>query len=196
MMQRGDKAEALARLREEARMAGRHETGFAFGEGSPEARLMIVGEAPGRREAELGKPFVGASGKLLDRLLEAARIDRDEVWITNVVKWRPTREEGGRVNRAPRAAEVAADSAWLERELEVIRPRVVLCLGIRAASSLIHPDFKMNAERGKWFPGPLGSRAMASFHPAYVLRQQGADGEQLIDLMQQDFREIGKAIER
>jgi len=186
---------ALARLREEAELAHRNQGSFVFGEGSPYARLVIVGEAPGEEEAETGRPFVGRAGKLLDGLLAQVTIARSEVWITNVVKHRPTRAVDDRlVNRPPTAAEVRADLAWLQRELEILQPRVILCLGNLAASTLIHKNFKMTEERGRWFEGPYGSRILASYHPAFVLRRRGPEQERLLEEVRRDLHEVKRAI--
>src|SRR5436305_6907295 len=123
----------LDELRREAVAAGIQ----VFGEGNPRARLMIVGEAPGREEAAAGRPFVGPSGQVLNRLLERLSIPRQDIWITNTVKTRPVVPAGfGRENRPPRAGEIAEHRAILEREIRIIRPRVIVCLGAIAASAL------------------------------------------------------------
>jgi uracil-DNA glycosylase len=164
----------LAQLRQEAMAAGVQ----VFGEGNPRARIMIVGEAPGREEVAAGRPFVGPAGQVLNRMLERLGIPRQEIWITNTVKTRPVVAPGlGRENRPPRAGEIAEHRAILEREIQIIRPRVIVCLGGIAASALIHRDFKMRQERGQWFPGPEGARVVATYHPSYLLRLRGPDYE-------------------
>lgn len=169
-------------------------TSLVWGEGNPDAAIVIVGEAPGAQEDRLGRPFVGMAGQLLDRELAMAGISRDEVYITNVVKCRPTSSQGGtRANRPPTAHDIAAWRDLLMRELELISPAVVLCLGAVAASTLIHPGFAMNAERGKWFDGPFGSRAMATFHPAYLLRRQQYGGGEALRLFREDL-EAARAV--
>src|SRR5207248_1875622 len=144
-------------------------------EGSPDARLGLVGEAPGETEAREGRPFVGRAGRLLDHELAAVGIERGALWISNVVKCRPTREEGGRVaNRPPTMREVRAWLPLLEEELDILRPRVILCLGGIAAKALIRPDFGMMRERGTWTEAPAIPRfpwlraISATFHPAYL----------------------------
>jgi uracil-DNA glycosylase len=182
-----DKESAMAALRERARDAHPGEA-FAFGEGSPDADLVVVGEAPGEEEARAGRPFVGPAGKILDELLQSVGLDRSRIWITNVVKTRPTRTVGKRVvNRAPQVGEVQADRPWLEEELQIIQPRVVLCLGNVAASALIHRDFRMNAEHGRGFQGPLEARTMATFHPAWILRQVGTERDRAMEMTRADF---------
>ncbi|MBI3979423.1 MAG: uracil-DNA glycosylase [Chloroflexi bacterium] len=195
-MTEGNRAGALAALRAEA-LGGPAGPGLVFGRGNPNARLMIVGEAPGEQEVRQGQPFVGQAGKLLDRLLADAGIDRSEGWVTNVVKHRPTAGLGGSVvNRPPRADEIAADLPWLEREIEVVRPRVILALGNLAARTLIHSRFKMGAEHGRWFPGRFGSQVLATYHPAYVLRRTGQDREEVLRLVRQDLARVGDVLHR
>jgi len=188
-----DRTSRLAEVAAEAREIGAQVTGA----GNPDARLMLVGEAPGKQEVVQGKPFVGPAGKVLDRLLDRLAIPRSELWISNVVKIRPlavgTQHE---VNRPPTAAEVATYRSFVEREIEIIRPRVVACLGSVAASALIHRDFKIRDERGCWFPGPNGTRLLATFHPSYLLRLTGPDYETARDAMLADLsRAWGEAVE-
>lgn len=179
-----DRETALARLREEAAALGAE----VAGEGSLAARLMLVGEAPGKEEARTHRPFVGPAGNVLNRVLERLSIPRSEIWITNVVKIRPTATgDRGEVNRPPTRAEIATWRAVLDREIEIIRPSVVVCLGAVAASALIHPDFRMRQERGQWFPGPEGARAIATYHPSYLLRLRGPSYEVARDEMLADL---------
>ena len=165
------------------------------GEGSPTARLVIVGEAPGRDEALQGRPFVGAAGRLLTEMLAEAGLKRDEVWITNTVKHRPiVRSAGGERNRPPTAAEIQAYLPILVRELQIIHSRLVLCLGNVPASTLIRKDFKMTRDHGLFFPGPSGSRAMGTYHPAYLLRLQGQAREEVLDEVRADLRAVVAAL--
>lgn len=195
-MEREEKAAALQQLKEEALRSERGGEGFVFGEGSPAARLVIVGEAPGPEEERQGRPFVGRAGEMLNYLLDLAGISRGETWITNVVKRHPTRIVAGRpVTRAPTAAEIKADRVWLERELAIIEPQVVLCLGGVAASAVIGKDYRLWAGHGRWFAGPAGTRATATFHPAYILRQRGADREKLVALARDDLLAVKRALE-
>ncbi len=147
-----------------------------FGEGSLNSRLAIVGEAPGKREVEEGRPFVGNAGKLLDKLLEEARIDRSKVYVTNIVKVRPTKESGGRTtNRPPRAGEIKEGIEVLREELGLVKPKVLILLGSTPAKGLIKKSFTLKSERGIPFDSELGLPALATYHPAYLLRLRGAD---------------------
>lgn len=146
-----------------------------FGEGNPNAPLVFVGEGPGQNEDATGRPFVGRAGILLDECLRENGMTRRHVYICNVIKCRACLVDGGRVkNRAPRTDEVGACRDWLDQQLRIIKPLVIVCLGGPAASSLIHPAFRMMAERGQWFnSSPYCRYIMAALHPAFVLRQEG-----------------------
>ncbi len=147
-----------------------------FGEGAVGAKIMLVGEGPGESEDKVGRPFVGRAGMLLDRALLEAGIIREQIWVTNIVRSRPVRKENDALhNRAPLAGEVKACEIWMEAELKYVQPRVVVCLGAVPAHYLIHRNFRLNAERGRLFEVD-GSRRLATFHPAYVLRLRGRDG--------------------
>jgi uracil-DNA glycosylase family 4 len=179
-----DRAARLASLRTRAEHAGAE----VFGEGDPAARLMLVGEAPGSAEAEAHRPFVGPAGLVLNRLLDRLSIPRSALWITNVVKIRPVAEGlRTKVNRPPTATEIATFQAILDEEISLIRPRVIVCLGSVAASTLIHPSFRVVSERGEWHPGPFGARVMATYHPAYLLRRRGPGYESARDEMLADL---------
>ncbi len=147
-----------------------------FGEGSLNSRLAVVGEAPGKREVEEGRPFVGNAGKLLDKLLEEAGIDRSKVYVTNIVKVRPTKESGGRTtNRPPRAGEIKEGIEVLREELGLVKPKVLILLGSTPAKGLIKKSFTLKSGRGIPFDSELGLPALATYHPAYLLRLRGAD---------------------
>ncbi len=149
-------------------------THVVFGDGNPEAPLMIIGEGPGQNEDATGRPFVGRAGVLLDACLKENGISRKHIYITNVVRCRPKLVEAGRVtNRPPTPEEVKACSYWLEETIAAIDPLVILCLGAPSANSIIHKGFKMTQERGQWFESKFVRYAMASWHPAYILRLQG-----------------------
>ena len=164
------------------------------GQGSPSARLVIVGEAPGREEELAGRPFVGAAGRLLNELLTEAGIRRGDVWISNVVKLRPTISSAGTVrNRPPTAAEIREYLPILGEELEVLRPQLILSLGNVASNVLISKVFKMTRDRGRFFPGPYGSRVMATYHPAYLLRLQGQAREEVLEQVREDLRTLARA---
>jgi DNA polymerase len=145
-----------------------------FGEGSAEAPLMLIGEGPGQNEDATGRPFVGRSGVLLDQCLRENGIARKHIYICNVVRCRACMLEAGRLkNRPPTPEEARACAPWLEQTIEIIQPLVILCLGAPAASAIIHKGFRMMQERGQWFETRYARYAMASLHPAYILRQEG-----------------------
>ena len=150
-------------------------TKVVFGDGNADSPLMLIGEGPGMNEDATGLPFVGRAGTLLDECLREAGMLRKHIYLTNVVKCRATLEEGGRLkNRPPRADEAGACvSLWLEKQIAVIQPSVILCLGAPAANAIIHRSFKMTQERGQWFESKYVRHAMAALHPAYILRQEG-----------------------
>jgi len=137
--------------------------GVVFGEGNPRAQIMFVGEGPGAEEDRLGRPFVGAAGQLLDRIIAAAGWQREEVYIANVVKCRPPG------NRQPLKDEIDSCLPLLEKQVQLINPRIIVCLGAIAAKALIRPSFSITRERGCWHQ--QGSRMiMPTFHPAALLR--------------------------
>jgi DNA polymerase len=146
-------------------------TQTVFGEGSPNARLMLVGEQPGNDEDLAGRPFVGPAGKLLDRALEDAGIDRGSVYVTNVVKhfkWEPRGKR--RIHKTPNRGEIAACRPWLDAEIALVRPRAIVCLGATAAQTLIGPKFKVTAHRGELIPTALADFLLATVHPSSILR--------------------------
>src|SRR5439155_6324237 len=146
-------------------------TQTVFGEGSRKARLMFVGEQPGHEEDLAGHPFVGPAGRLLDRALVEAGIDRSTVYVTNVVKhfkWEPRGKR--RIHAKPNAGEIAACRPWLDAELAVLEPKVLVCLGATAAQALLGRGFRVSAERGRWVKSPLAPFVLASVHPSSILR--------------------------
>lgn len=151
-------------------------THVVFGEGNPNAPLVLVGEGPGQNEDATGRPFVGRAGVLLDECLREAGMTRKHVYICNIIKCRACIMEGGRLkNRPPRQDEIDACAPWLDQQLTIIHPLVIVCLGAPAANTLIHKNFRMTQERGQWFTTCKYSRyVMAALHPAYILRQDGA----------------------
>lgn len=154
-----------------------------FADGNPEAAVMVIGEAPGQEEDRAGLPFVGKSGKLLDRMLASIGLDRDTVYITNVVPWRPVE------NRKPTPDEVAVCMPFVSRHIELVDPQVLLLLGGASASALLARHEGINRLRGRWFdyasPGlPRPVPALATFHPAYLLRTPAAKREAWRDLLQ------------
>jgi DNA polymerase len=145
-----------------------------YGEGDPCAQLMVVGEGPGETEDLLGRPFVGRAGELLDKMLAAIGLPREDVYICNTVKCRPTFHEGGKLrNRAPTPHEMENCRAYLDEQIEIISPAVILALGAPAAKSFLGNAFAITKGRGRWYDGPNGIPLMVTFHPAYVLRQGG-----------------------
>ena len=162
-----------------------------FGEGNPTSPLVLVGEGPGDQEDATGRPFVGRAGQLLDQALLEHGLTREHVYICNTVKCRACDWVDGRpVNRAPTDAEAAACRQWLMPQLEAIAPKVILCVGAPSAKNLIKKDFKITAERGKYFPCAYARTALATLHPAYVLRQQSASNDGGYSLLVAD---IGRA---
>jgi uracil-DNA glycosylase family protein len=149
-----------------------------FGEGDVNAKAMLVGQGPGVYEEQMGRPFVGPAGTLLNQALDEVGLVRDQLWLTNVIKCRAVRQEKGRlVDRAPSAAELKACRPWLEGELAIVQPRIVVCIGVPSAHALIDKKFKISEEHGQFRDGPDGRRLMAVFHPAYVLRLRSVDEE-------------------
>jgi DNA polymerase len=154
-----------------------------FADGNSEAEIMVIGEAPGQQEDRQGLPFVGRSGKLLDRMLASIGLDRDSVYITNVVPWRPVE------NRKPTHDEVAMCLPFISRHIELVDPRLMILLGGASASALLARHEGINRLRGRWFdyssPGlPRPVPAMATFHPAYLLRTPAAKRDAWRDLVQ------------
>ncbi len=146
-------------------------TQTVFGEGARTARIMFVGEQPGDAEDLAGEPFVGPAGKLLDKCLLAAGIDRRDAYVTNVVKhfkWEPRGKR--RIHSKPNASEIRACKPWLDQELLIVRPRVLVCLGATAARALLGRTFKVTQQRGVLLPSDLAPRVMATVHPSSLLR--------------------------
>src|SRR2546423_10174392 len=138
-------------------------TQTVFGEGGPKPRVVLVGEQPGDQEDLQGRPFVGPAGKILDRALEEAGIDRKEIYVTNAVKhfkWEPRGKR--RIHKKPNSLEITACKPWLEAEIDLLRPNVIVCLGATAAQALLGRQFKVSTERGVWVPSPLAPFVMAT----------------------------------
>src|SRR3954470_17769041 len=151
-------------------------TQTVFGEGARTAALMFVGEQPGDQEDLTGHPFVGPAGKLLDRALAEAGIDRATVYVTNVVKhfkWEPRGKR--RIHKKPGAREIAACRPWLDTEIALVRPRAIVCLGATAAQALLGAAFKVTAHRGTFIESPLAPLVLATVHPSSLLRAPDAD---------------------
>jgi len=146
-------------------------TQTVFGEGERRAVAMLVGEQPGNDEDLAGRPFVGPAGKILDRALEAVGVDRAKVYVTNVVKhfkWEPRGKR--RIHAKPNAMEIAACLPWLQAELDLIKPKAVVCLGATAAQALLGKSFRVSQRRGEPVQSPLAPLVMATVHPSSILR--------------------------
>ncbi len=148
-------------------------TQTVFGEGSPKASIMFIGEQPGDQEDRAGHPFVGPAGKILNEALMEAGIDRDEVYVTNAVKhfkWAPAERGKRRIHKKPRYSEIHACRPWLDSEIKVVKPRVLVCLGATAAQALLGRDFSVTRQRGVLIESPLAPRVVATVHPSSILR--------------------------
>ena len=146
-------------------------TQTVFGEGAVRAELMLIGEQPGDQEDLAGRPFVGPAGQLLDRALDEAGIDRASVYVTNVVKhfkWEPRGKR--RIHEKPNASEIAACRPWLDAEIQLVKPRAIVCLGATAAQALLGRQFKVTAHRGELVSSSLAPRVLATVHPSSLLR--------------------------
>ena len=171
-------AKSLKELREEARACQdcplwANATQTVFGAGDPHARVMLVGEQPGDAEDKKGLPFVGPAGRLLDRALQAAGVDREHVYVTNAVKHFKWQLRGKRrLHKTPAQREIDACHQWLEREVEAIKPQVIVALGATAARAVIGKDFKVSMQRGQFVKSPLAPHVFATFHPSALLRLQ------------------------
>ncbi len=162
-----------------------------YGEGDPCARLMVVGEGPGETEDQLGRPFVGRAGQLLDRMLAAIDLPREDVYICNTVKCRPTLPgERGPRNRAPEPDEMRNCRPFLDEQIEIVAPHVILALGSPAAKSFLGNSFQITRMRGTWYIGPGDIPLMVTFHPAYILRQTGGQIEGVKRLVWDDLKAV------
>jgi len=154
----------------------RRATQTVFGEGAHRARVMLVGEQPGHEEDLSGRPFVGPAGRLLDRALAEAGIDRQATYVTNVVKhfkWEPRGKR--RIHTRPSAAEIAACRPWLDAEIAALEPQAIVCLGATAAQALLGRQFRVSRDRGRFVPSPLAPRVLATVHPSSLLRAPDED---------------------
>ena len=154
-------------------------TQTVFGEGPKTAAVMFVGEQPGDYEDVAGKPFVGPAGKIMDRALEEAGINRKEVYVTNAVKhfkWEPRGKR--RIHKKPNAREIAACRPWLEAEVRLVRPALVVAVGATAAQTIFGPAFRVTRERGKILSSELAPRVLATVHPSSLLRQPDEESRQ------------------
>lgn len=175
----------LERLRADARdcrncALWEHATQTVFGEGDPDAAVMLVGEQPGDQEDRRGRPFVGPAGRLLDRALEDAGIGRDDVYVTNAVKhfkWEPRGKR--RIHKRPDAAEIKACRPWLDAEIDAVTPRVVVAMGATAAQALLGPQFRVTRDHGRPVDTSEGFQVVATTHPSSVLRAPDEQAREL-----------------
>jgi DNA polymerase len=171
-------------------------TQTVFGDGARKAELMLVGEQPGDQEDLTGHPFVGPAGKLLDKALRRAGIDRAAVYVTNVVKhfkWEPRGKR--RIHKKPNATEIAACRPWLDTEIQLVKPKAIVCLGATAAQALLGRQFKVTTHRGTFIPSTLAPLMMATVHPSSLLRAPDEESrrretERFVD----DLRTVARAL--
>ena len=170
----------------------RNATQVVFGAGTRRARAMLVGEQPGNAEDLAGKPFVGAAGKLLDRVLDDAGISRIDAYVTNVVKhFKWERRGKNRIHKKPNASEIRACRPWFEAELAVVGPAVLVCLGATAAQSLIGPSFRVTVDHGRLLASDAAPFVLATLHPAAVLRMPSSDDrERALQQMIDDLKPV------
>jgi uracil-DNA glycosylase len=194
---------SLPRLREAAagcRACGlwRLGTQTVFGTGRPRANVMLVGEQPGDQEDRAGEPFVGPAGRILDQALDEAGIDRDDAYVTNAVKhfkWKAGRGKR-RLHQKPDAAEVRACRPWLEAELAVVRPRLLVLMGATAAQSLLGPSFRVTRERGRLLESDLAPLVTATIHPSAILRADPDERDDAMGALIADLRGAARALAR
>jgi uracil-DNA glycosylase len=151
-------------------------TQTVFGEGSATARVMMVGEQPGDKEDLQGRPFVGPAGGVLDKALAAAGIDRNDVYVTNIVKhfkWEPRGKR--RLHKKPNSLEISACRPWLEAEIKVVKPEVVVLLGATAAQGIMGTQFRVTQQRGQWVQSNIAPLVLATVHPSSILRAPDDD---------------------
>ena len=182
-------ADEIEKLREQCASCrncplGATRTKLVFGVGKAPSELMLIGEGPGEQEDLQGEPFVGPAGRLLDDMLEMIGLDRTRIYIANTVKCRPPQ------NRDPMDTEMNACRPWLERQIEIVRPKIIVCLGRIAAGEMIKKDFRITREHGQWFEKD-GVKLMAIYHPSALLRDVAKRPETFADL-----RELRRVLRR
>jgi uracil-DNA glycosylase family protein len=196
-------AKPLEKIREDARRCQdcplwANATQTVFGAGDPHARVMLVGEQPGDEEDKKGLPFVGPAGRLLDRALEAAGVDREHLYVTNAVKHFKWQLRGKRrLHKTPAQREIDACHQWIEREIESVKPHVIVALGSTAAKAIISRDFKVSVQRGQFVESPLAPYVFATFHPSALLRlREEEEREAAFTQLVKDLKLIKKALDR
>jgi uracil-DNA glycosylase len=171
-------------------------TQTVFGEGLRRARLMLIGEQPGDREDIEGHPFVGPAGRILDKALEQAGIERGDAYVTNVVKhfkWKPKGKR--RIHQTPRAEEIKACAPWLEAELGVVDPEVLVCLGATAVKAVIGSKARVMKDHGQFLDSRLGRAAMPTLHPSAILRAEDEDREDAMAMLVGDLAGVRKRLD-
>jgi uracil-DNA glycosylase len=196
-------AKSLKELREEARACQdcplwANATQTVFGAGDPHAQVMLVGEQPGDEEDKKGLPFVGPAGRLLDRALEAAGVNREHLYVTNAVKHFKWQLRGKRrLHKTPAQREIDACHQWLEGEIQTVKPHVIVALGATAAKAVIGPQFKVSIQRGQFVESALAPYVFATFHPSALLRlKENEEREAAFAQLVNDLKLINKALER
>jgi uracil-DNA glycosylase family protein len=196
-------SKTLKELREEARACQdcplwANATQTVFGAGDPHARVMLVGEQPGDEEDKKGLPFVGPAGRLLDRGLEAAGVNREHLYVTNAVKHFKWQLRGKRrLHKTPAQREIDACHQWLEAEVQTVKPHVIVALGATAAKAIIGPQFKVSIQRGQFVESALAPYVFATFHPSALLRlKEDEEREAAFAQLVKDLKLINKALER
>lgn len=165
-------------------------TNIVFSDGIFTSKIMLIGEAPGQKEDETGKPFVGKSGQLLDKILETQDISRNKnIYICNIVKCRPPE------NRAPKNQEISACRQYLNAQIQLMRPKIIILCGSTAVKTMLNTKEGITKIRGKWFEGPFESKMMPFLHPAYLLRNQSANIGSPKWLTLEDVKEIKKVLD-
>ena len=196
-------AKTLKELREEARSCQgcplwANATRTVFGAGDPHARVMLVGEQPGDEEDKKGLPFVGPAGRLLDRALESAGVNREHLYVTNAVKHFKWQLRGKRrLHKTPAQREIDACHQWLEGEIQTVKPHVIVALGATAAKAVIGPQFKVSIQRGQFVESALAPYVFPTFHPSALLRlKEDEEREAAFAQLVNDLKLINKALDR
>src|SRR5918996_484019 len=194
-------AKSLDKVREDAKRCRdcplwANATQTVFGAGEPHAKVMLVGEQPGDEEDKKGLPFVGPAGKLLDRALEAAGVDRSHLYVTNAVKHFKWQLRGKRrLHKTPAQREIDACHQWIEQEIQAVKPHVIVALGATAAKALFGKDFKVSIQRGQFVESPLAPYVFATFHPSALLRlKEDEEREAAFAQLVKDLKLIKKAL--
>lgn len=175
-------------------------TQTVFGEGRRNSKIMMVGEQPGDREDLAGRPFVGPAGRILDQALEEAKIDRKEVYVTNIVKhfkWLPDARGKRRIHKKPNSLEIRACRPWLDAEIRAVQPRILVCLGATASQALLGRTFSVTRDRGKMLQWQSVFQIMATVHPSSILRAPDSESRHAqMQMFTEDMRKLKTALDR